>query len=224
MLLQPSAEPMALAEKLTAHMQGKLDAEAARQAEIDAKIDNLEVEHLRKAHGLFEKYKADHEKDFNGYEFSALRYGDYLSLFIQRDGKKVVHGVNIRDTKVIDLELGRAPDRDGIVSYILQCRWVDAWSDVNGQSHHEGRREVREVYVNPPTKEFHFATFVVWGPNSDNGCGSSFEHSQRVIEGYPRDARDDRLVFREVGTLFCPAGHGEAVYKQIMAVIRDGQK
>lgn len=214
--------------------------EAKVIAEIEALAVTAEIEASAKADALLAEAIAEHERDCGGYKFECRRWGDFLSLFVERlviewgheprayAAKTYATSVNIRETRELKLIEGNAPDSNGKLEYHVNLRSDDGSSSGWGTGH--GRFPAPKghhyfVWANYPTTTPTRSLFAL-DPRPESNerrgmfMGMNDYKPQRRTPNYPRAAGDDRIRFEGIGaTLFAPAGHGRAVYEKILREI-----
>lgn len=218
--------------------------EAKVSAEIEALAVTAETEALTKADALLAEAIAEHERDCGGYKFECRRWGDFLSLFIERQvidwgfeprpylAKTYATSVNIRETRELKLIEGNGPDSNGNLEYHVALRGDDGSS---GWGTGYGRAPAPNGYhyyvwpdypTTKPTRRL-FALDPRPEPNDRYGMVMDMNDYQpkHRTPNYPRAASDDQIRFEGIGaTLFAPAGHGRAVYEKILREIGDYEK
>jgi len=186
------------------------------------------------------EYQEEFQFDSSGYVFECRRWGDFLSLFIERKwywerGNKTPRtyagSINLTQSKEIRLIEGRSPDCLGTVRYYAQYYGGDG----------EDYRGVEAKY--PPGQSRNLFDLKLSDTEEQRFYGIPDEYNRRyykdhysrvspprpnttlVTEGFPRLAMDDRIWFLgPQGTLFIPAGMGRKVYDQILTEIGRGYK
>ncbi len=213
---------------------------AAIGVDLEAKAIIAETEALAKADELLASYEAEHHAQTNGYIFDCKRWGDFLTLFVERKANpghwrdqdqpsKIAASLNIGNVKRVRITEGHAPDRGQSFGYTFT-----PVSDENGpvRSWSSGER-LRDgvIYAVTPT----YDGLPSWRPllvedEKARDCFTSYHeyqphgyHIGRRTENYPRPAEDDVIHFDGIGQrLHVPAGMGQEIHNRIMAEIERG--
>lgn len=211
------------------------EAERRKQAEVEALVAAAEVEALAKSSVILAEAVTEHGCDCSGYKFECRRWGDFLSLFIERLvisksssrlylPKTYATAVNIRETRELKLVEGHGPDCNGSLTYHVSFTTTDGgyYLSVGGipTAPKEYKCDVRPAYprTNPYRPLFALDTIEHAGGGYDYD-GHRAPHATR---NYPRVARDDRIRFEGIGaTLFAPAGLGASIYEKVLREIGD---
>lgn len=185
-----------------------------KQAKITAHSmlpDVLSEQPLRLA-----EFERHHLLDRDSYHFECRKWGDWLSLFIQRgttqktwiDGHlfqddKFLTSVNVAQTKEIRLIAGTEAGTEGRGEFIVYTERDPVKIECSYPS------------VTQPSRKF------ILGNYSRPQMGSLFFHGESPhfipIENCAAPAQDDRIVFKSIeATLFVPFGKGKDVYNQIL--------
>lgn len=216
----------------TTMMQARLSV----REELIALAKAKEPEVLARADDLFATFAEEHERQTRGYSFDCRRWGDFLSVFIERAGNRPSHEggtaatklsttLNIASTRQIRPVDGRCFDRRGTVSY---SPWVASDDSGRGRWWHDGiemqRRTPAERYV----VEAHFEKAPPSRPMTGPGKISEDHYGFGRTVGYvtpnfPRPAKDDEINFVGIKTtIYAPAGLGACVLASILAEIERG--
>jgi len=168
-------------------------------------------------------FVASHEADAASYRFSCKKHGDFLSVFVTRGEADLATTINLRDCKEIKMVPGGAPDRAGIVNFHLHLN--------NGNG----------GYVTFPGMGFSPASkgcfYQVWphepappsklpmlelseSQRDDSAMHGFYSYTPRTaLKNAARPARDDLVIFRGVGTLYCPHGLGEGALAKVLTTL-----
>lgn len=207
--------------------------ETKTMAEIDALAVVAEVEALTKKDSLLAEVIAEHERDCRSYKFDCRRWGDFLSLFIERSTETYATSVNIRETRELKFIEGNEPDSNGSLEYYINLRNNNGHSSGWGTGY--GRAPAPKgyhyfVYPYYPTTRPHRSLFALDPrpvPNEHRVIHlSSGDNTVRHrTPNFPRAAGDDRIRFEGIdATLFAPAGRGRSIYETILREIGEYQK
>lgn len=189
---------------------------------------------------MFVAYVTDHQRQYDGWSFRCTRWGDFLTLFIERQGQPEMSGyiyltvkklfstsLNISSTREIRLETGHGPDQKREVSYAYEQR-----SDSDGGYISATRLTKGGHFVVTPKgcAPIQPAPFVVHDapPDISNYFATYYDHPpyqiQHTFPNGARPAADDRICFEGIGmTLYAPFGRGSSTYDAIMAAIKEGK-
>lgn len=195
----------------------------ARLASNNVLAQNMEPALRAKQLGALESFRDDLEKDKQTYVFKAVRWGDFLALFIQRGEvrdqyyfgstptNKHVAALNIATSREIVLSEGRAPDLSGVITFYLSYA-----SNPN--------KEVRAMEPSIPWKRL----LTLKQPSEHFGGmlqSSSRDCVTHRMEGCARPSEDDTIYFNGPNaTLYVPFGRGAEIYAAILQAIKDGEK
>lgn len=209
-------------------------------AEIERMEREAETLAIARADEVFAEMAAEHERQTAGYHFECRRWGDFLSVFMERaanqesdwygNSRKLATSLNLAAVKQIKLVEGRCFDRRGSISYSV-VEVSGTGSKMYGSS--SGSR--------PPSKGYHYEvepnypyvptsrSLVVFDPpkqemSPNYHAGFPSEERKRLkTENYPRAAEDDVIRFAGIGAnLHAPAGLGRSVYDAILTEIARG--
>lgn len=201
------------------------DAEGVA-AELEELRRRAETEALQKADDVLRQAEAAHASDAAGYRIECRRWGDFLSLFIERGGRKLVEAVNLGRTTSLRLGLGALPNRDGVLEYSVSMDSDSgrSWGGVPNRPAPKGYRY--NVYAAYPSFNWERPMYRVDDPPSDRGSLYFNSHeSDRLARttNYPQAAKDDHIRFAGIGgTLYTPAGIGRGVLDAILREIAAG--
>ncbi len=168
-----------------------------------------------------------HLDDIQGYSFRCERYGDFLAVFIERNGKKFCTALNIGQTMEIQLHEGHPPDLNGKAVYHVEGA-PSTFTDVNSENlpiPAEGREY--KVYGRLPRERDDMVVIERDTIGSVRFCGHGYGGSlyKRVQTEVSRDAQDDHIQFRGIDTTLCaPAGCGAKVRDAILDAIKRTDK
>lgn len=188
-----------------------------------------EFPRLRKA------FASDHRKDVASYAFECRRFGDFLSVYIQRGGEKHTSAIQLIKAQDIEFKEGHAPDNGSEVRF----RYSEVREDENtNHIQYMATQRIDDTAAMVPTPGWSYRISpelpsLPWRhvmievlPEKDDksqhgqqlyGNGNRLRHR---IEKAPRGAEDDRIVF--VGartTLYTPHGLGRGVYDAILSAL-----
>jgi hypothetical protein len=221
---------------------------ATKTAEIDwpQELERLareaEREALAKADEIFAEAAEEHQRQTDGYRFECRRWGDYLTVFIERAANrkgswgnepelKASTSLNIGQTKEIRLALGHCFDRLGTLEY-RASHVADDRSSWGGWGTGYGRcapgkgyhYEVSPDYPTVPSSRDMIRADAKEQERFHGHYMSMEDYQPRLkTEGYPRPAKDDKIRFDGIGiTIYAPAGKGQSVYDAIMAELEKG--
>lgn len=207
----------------------------AREAEVGV---------LAKVEDRYAECVEEHARQTKGFGFSCTRHGDFLAIFISRDGnpepddlqdwlddkancrRRYSTTLNLAAVRNITLVEGHAPDRRGKATYSpFVARDVDgefAWSGSGigraapGAGNHYA---VREHWSEPPL----YRSMAGFSEESLQRlhlhCGVyDRSHSiQHETVNYARAAEDDCIHFERLGArIYAPAGQGNDVLSIIL--------
>ncbi len=209
----------------------KDDAEmATREAALERAAIAAEPEVLAKIPAENAANEAEHRRQLAGFKFECRRYGDFLTLFMERPIRvwnepefqqyKLSTSINIAATREIRLNAGHAPDFNGYVQYhIRNCYFINA----------DGIRE-EEPPVRPEYDTAYEARRLLFALDEKHDRGnvmySGPQHTRYRTANFPRPAADDSIRFEGIGaTIYAPFGCGQAVYDAVLQEIeayRDG--
>jgi len=212
----------------------KIEADDRIGAELIGKAKAMEDVLLQARPARLEKLRKDHADDQASYKFECRRWGDFLSVFIERHnartGKmmKYVGAINIREKNSIRLIDGHAPDLSDFVSYWAYTR------DENGNGHATYYNGMRQAFYDlPETHEW----VVECDAYHDYGTQKTYEDEYKPVkpwhrrqrdfvinhktQNWPKHAEDDAIVFSGGGAIYAPAGMGQDVLDMILSEIGD---
>lgn len=197
-----------------------------------------ETKALALADAKLTEYEAEHARQSAGFSFRCEKFGDFLAVFIGRDGnvepsqpKSHAATINLKGTQAFKLEPGYAPDRLGVLTYWHSSEWLDAAGKVIGRGggltipSPTWRNTCGPNYEVAPTYR-QFMQVYIPGSNESYGrmmMGSDYDNrlNRRRTENYPRVAMDDKVVFDGIGTtIYAPAGLGQSVIDAIHTALR----
>lgn len=157
------------------------------------------------------EFQAQHLKDAESYSFRCERFGDFLALFIERRGAKVIASVNIEKSAIKFVE-GHPPNMEG---------WLNAY--VQGDGSFEWRRQYCFSEYGGQNLGDRAGMFVT-DPKPEPGRGMTIHGGPESVYGIDKCAQgaaDDAIRFEAAGaTLYAPAGLGRSVYDAILAACR----
>lgn len=207
-------------------------------AELERLAREAEPEAWEKADQLFAEYAAEHQRQSDGYVFECRRWGDFLSVFIERKGNgepdwwdgvkvnKVSQSLNIGIVKAIRFVEGHCFDRRGSLGYgySMPADKEEHGAVIGGTGFghyapHEGYHY--EVQPNfPYLPKSRPLIVIAKEKDKDRFYGSDSYEIRHRTENFPRPAQDDQIVFEGIRTtIYVPAGKGRGVYDAILAEI-----
>jgi len=212
-------------------------AEEENLAEYERLAKAEEVAVLAEAPAILARMVAEHERDVAAYSFECRRFGDFLTVFIERgeaswksewEVEKFSTSINLGRTNTIQMQDGNVPDECGRVVYrtgllakdgsggasvwpgppIPDENWVrDVTPDWDPDRHRKARRGFVTI-VDPKEGQ------VIYGGDSI---------ARHVTPNFPRAAADDRIHFHGADiAINVPAGLGKSVLEKVMAAIAAG--
>ncbi len=199
---------------------------------------------------LFAKANAEWTKDRDSYKFECRRFGDFLTVFIERGAnpdpklqkyssypRKYVTSVNLMTSRTIKLLDGHEPDLNGVVRYsgtgvpdedkvgAKELEWTDRY-DKKTQT--QFFKIVPSLPYIPTSGRQVFALDAP--PPQQNGGMSVMVYSGGPAytnfrtENFVRPAEDDQVRFEgTAASIFVPAGMGQKIYDAIMKEIAKPQ-
>lgn len=211
------------------------------RARLEEMAREMEPDLLAKADEAFAAVAAEHERQTAGFRFECRRWGDFLTVFIERMGNsgvpklfsgmsetKVATSLSLAGTREIRLVEGHCFDRKGSIRYLVTFTRDDGkgggWSS-------------SEDWNDPPPKGYHHKLTplqpfiptsrpIIAASKDPDGSHWSESFSNEMpyeTEGFPRPAEDDQIMFAGIDTtIYAPAGKGRGVYDAIMAEIARG--
>lgn len=212
---------------------------------LERLAQEAEPEALLKRPEILAAALSEHERQLGGFKFECRRYGDFLTVFVTRDGNPEVPEyvnvgparytseiperifsttLNIGRTTEIRLLAGNPADDGGKLGYGYQIKHGDGGGATVGGTGFgnyvpsSGRYEVMPRYPRIP---YHRTIFYLDPPPQPHQSGMIFNDQSYEIkfktEPYARVAIDDRIRFEGIGaTLFIPATLGEKVQGLIL--------
>jgi hypothetical protein len=224
----PFGEPRQLPTETEAQ---KRERHARERAETNTLLERLAEEAtpdvMAEQPALLAKYREAHEADSRSFSIDCRRHGDFLALFIERGGKKLVTSINLGASREIRLETGHAPDQDGETAFRFSAERDDGGAMVGGTNFGNYPAGAGYSWVVRPSHPWlpHERPLLIFDEprQSDGGGmmwgGEAYEIRHRASPT-ARPAKDDRIRFEGVAaTLFVPSGHGERVWTDLLAEI-----
>ncbi len=166
----------------------------------------------------------EHRRQVSGYKFECRRYGDFLTLFMERPVKgwreaefhqnRLATSVNIAATREIRLTAGHAPDFNGFVLYHVYGCYVVMPDGT--------RKETQPVHPEYATANDARRTLFSLDEKRDDThyFSSGRDHTDHRTANFPRPAADDSIRFEGIGaTVYAPFGCGQAVCDAILKEI-----
>jgi hypothetical protein len=208
-----------------------IDEKERLHQQIEDLAKALEPEVLAKAPSFLAEAQLEHMSDCQTYSFECRRWGDFLSLYVQRvlfighydNGvyrqeyklEKFTTSVNIRESEIRLVE-GHGPDELGCVKYYR--------SNYN-YSTYTTDTELRVIAMYPTIPRRDIFKSVTCGKYDNTYRGSYYEpqrYDPELKTSYPRAAQDDEIRFIPSGaTLYVPVGLGAMVNETILREIGD---
>lgn len=199
-----------------------------RHAALESLAKAAEPEVLAARDGVRAAFAAEQARQVAGYKFDCKRFGDFLSLFMERHGnpdrpsyiselytsvgpeRKFSTTLNIAQTREIVLKEGHGADDGGIVEY---C-------EIYGNG-------ALEVYPDLPSAPYDRAFFCLDSPPS-RPIGAQMQMTvsqyriQFITSPYPRAALDDKIRFNGISAeIYAPFGLGASVLGRILREIKE---
>lgn len=224
----------------------KQDDPAAEAAAVRKHLEDLRVAAepaaLARSDELMAEFRDHHERDVAGYRFECRRWGDFLSLFIERNGRKLgpwarewgrqtfATSVNVGATTSIRLAVGHGPDTEGKVGWTAYARADEgggcvSWDGFNWPPKGYHLEVDAELPYIPRLDLFEIRERPAADPTMH--CGNtmyvqSWTTLRETTAPFARPAKDDRILFEGIGaTVFAPAGLGQGVLDLILSTIGD---
>lgn len=185
----------------------------------------------------YDEYVEDWHIDINSYEFSCKRYGDFLTVFITRDGKKFVTSINLMESNTVTPIHGLPPSKNGMIAFSVSFK-RKLEDEYGGWCSSDGLRgplkQPPEGYVKQPpegyeyrVRPFDFARkhdkpFTMETKNYDSFGGNSQRWTKFFVNGTAQQVIDDRIQFSGI-TLMVPHSLGDSVFEKIMKEIGKGR-
>lgn len=198
----------------------------ARHAALERAAIAAEPGVLAKIPAEYAANEDEHRRQVSGYKFECRRYGDFLTLFMERPVKdwretefsqrKMSTSVNIAATREIRLTAGHAPDFNGVVGYRINGCYIILPDGT--------RKEDEPVRAEYATADGTHRQLIALDEKRDGeshwGYRSGREHTNHCTMNFPRPAADDSIRFEGIGaTVYAPFGLGQAVYDAILKEI-----
>lgn len=229
-------------EKKEEPQKPTLEEIKARRLEIMQSIEDQAAAQvgdlLAKQDEWLAAYASWHEADVLGYSFDCQRYGDFLTIFIERKANaeadlwhgqkaktKHVTTINLSIIPKISLKEGRPPDRKGEIRFKVvgvlgggkltldrssQLTSEDIQSfEVSPETSCMRLRTQRPFFEDTKQQVIHSNEFGVYSP-------------QTVVPTAARVAVDDKISFDGIGVLNSPYGLGSQVHQKILDEIERG--
>jgi hypothetical protein len=196
-----------------------------------------------------EKYKKEYEADVDGYKFDCRRHGNFLSLFMTRNGNPTSEGpltlfgripnqdrelattINLMQSREIRFTLGHAPDLGGAVQWPYYCAMLGDSTGTSGSigGTQFGNYKARDGYQwkvqKPEPWVPHGRPLFGLDPparKDDHNVYYAHDDSYKIKfhVACARAAKDDVIRFEWVGaTVYAPAGLGSDVHAKILKAL-----
>jgi hypothetical protein len=198
---------------------------------------------LSRQPALLEKYIEDHKKRVEGYDFSCVRHGDFLTVFMTQSANadlpdpidtKFTTTINLRGVRTISKVEGKAPGLHDHAKYLLNmCSETDPssstiWSSgdvgffrppegykhcVQTLSDFEWHRPDHTWFASEDSTNKRYAGF-------DNYNTNAISYS---TPGVASPAVNDRIVFSNINiVIYAPFGKGSEVEAKILEALEKG--
>jgi hypothetical protein len=207
------------------------ESTAQKLERLNAEAVAIEPEALAKSDEIFAAAVAEHERQCAGFEFSCSRFGQFLTLNVRRNAnpderdnpypwyqnqkRELAISINLNNVRSIEFIEGRAPDRQGELSYR-----VENTHDGMGR---DWKRVVKPQYPYVPPGRAIFIDATPAPSSGDHGQMMGMAYAQQETQpnhkttGFARPSVDDRIIFNGIySTLTVPAGFGAKVYQTIL--------
>lgn len=209
--------------------------------ELERLAREAETEALAKADEIFTEAVAEHERQTAGYRFECRRWGDFLTVCVERDAnrpswsgaepeRKIATSLNLGEVREIRLSDGHCFDRRGTVEY--RASYVSDDGESSGWGTGFGRMAPQKGYHYAVSPDYPYVPksrpMIAFEKKKDREhfghcMGMSDYQPRHITKDYPRPAKDDEIRFLGIGTtIYAPAGKGRAVYDAIMVEIARG--
>ena len=210
----------------------KVENVAKQQQEADevhALLERLAEEASPEAEALqpelLSRFIKAHQADVAGFRFDCRKFGDFLTLYIDRGGERYATAINLGQCRELRLDEGRCPDMDGAAEFGYSMVKDGAGEVVGctGMGHYRlspgwnWNVAYREPWL--PTKRDMFRLDPEPQHQSGNMGYGFYNDSYHIKRSFAsaRPAADDVIRFEGVGaSLFAPAGLGAGVYQRIL--------
>lgn len=217
------------------HQKAVLNDHFDAHAEFVRRAKEAEPAAMARADEIMSRLQAADERDAAAYNFDCKRFGDFLTVFMVRNGRvstgrilpvRFSASINLGRTDRISLVAGRPPDRDGRLHYLPTIKTVEGSSCSYGYAIGNlpvpSAGQVRAVEPCFPEDDGD-RLCTRTGTASPRGAADPFwgdRQIQYASAPFPRAARDDAIVFDGADTvILAPAGLGQSVLNKIMAEI-----
>jgi hypothetical protein len=208
---------------------------------VMAMVEQKEKEHLAEQPAILAKYIQDHKNQLMGHEFSCVRYGDFLSVFMKKLSNAIpplnmpTHystTINLNLVSTINKIDGSAPNQEGETWYRLAIHNEDGTSpDILDKSINP---------MSPPPEGFIHAVEIEdryddypWlfhvGPDGEyrsSGIYREVERYRSIAYTTPNTAnpaRQDAILFSGLDIkLYVPFGKGDEVHAAILQALEKG--
>jgi hypothetical protein len=188
-------------------------------------------------------FQADHQSDVDAFSFRCERFGDFLSVFIERRNRnydpvhnkspravtKMVMAIRLADAASIVLKLGSDPDLGGKSEFVAENILREG-----------GEKWTEELAIDGADLPSVGKKAVGW---SGHMVGDTSNQLGVSVDGIARPAEDDIITFGQGGgtyspqqwsgnmpaptqlpgaTISTPSGEGPKIYAEILAALRNG--
>lgn len=196
---------------------------------VDAEKEKI----LAQQDAVIEIFEKDHQGQLSGFDFSCIRHGDFLTLFVTRDYNrhydhpyetKFSTTLNLGLVKRIHLEEGRGVGHSWTTSiFVVEVR--EDHPDHYGSHHPVSLRKPPEKgFVHRVISDSNITLYP--RPFTNDPPAEYIDRNRRFLEAIlntPNQARDDRISFYDIDSfLLVPFGKGKEVHDIIMKAIESG--
>lgn len=224
----------------------RCDAEAIKAHELLERLAaEMEPEVLRKQDELLAACIAEDKRQSDGFKFSCKKFGDFLTIFIERSGnpdkpqyidsgparytsrmpdRKFSTTLNLGKTREIKREQGNPADKNGLLKYYYRIVYGEG-ETIGGTGFGnyiptQGEYVVRAWYPETPYDRQMFSLDPPPPPPPQGNVFHIGDDSYSIkfkTEPYARTATDDTIRFEGIGaTVFVPHSLGERVHTAIL--------
>lgn len=180
-------------------------------------VDACEAEALSQRDFKLWEYERAHEKDRAGYSFYCSRWGDFLAMYVEREGVKFCTALKVADAVQIALANGVPPGLHGTLRYCntyLRMASHQTWDEL-------------PIRINTDLDGDDDDDVARWmvrlDGSSGSKCSGTYGDTGRETTGYAFPARDDQIRFERIGaTVYAPVGRGTEVYAHILRALSEG--
>lgn len=213
-------KPEKTAAELKIAKEEKIEADYKEKVNVLARQAEPEV--LKEVGKTLSEYRETYAKDKAAYQFKVSRWGHWLELsFARVQGDKLQKystSVNLDLVTTVHLVEGRPPDEKGTIYYSVYYQGssggsISGWGSYTVPAGYKLAVRPEPIPYPSYTKIFEETKqgdLAQWGWNQGN-------YATYKTENYPRSAEDDQIYLDGIAVIYCPAGLGEKVYREILA-------